>query len=311
MMLSAQRNTPKKKGLLAQYSTNLGELISRKRAEQALRAAKLEADAASRTKSEFLANMSHELRTPLNAIIGFADLMRHFASEGRDPGKSLEYAAHISGAGRHLLNIISDILDISKIESGTFTLNIEECSIRELVDASLLLVRDRARAKRQSLEFKAAPDLPILPADAARMKQILINLLSNASKFTADGGRILVVAQRTPEGGATIAIADTGIGMTADQLALAMQPFGQVQSSYSRAHEGTGLGLPIAAALTRQHGGDFHISSEQGTGTTVVVTLRPAAPGADHVNRAAPPAAPSRPRPPSLEAVSLQPGRSS
>lgn len=276
MMSGSRRQSTGSFSLLSQYSSNLGELLSRRRAEQALRAAKIEAEAASRTKSEFLANMSHELRTPLNAIIGFADLLRHFAAEGRDIEKSLEYAAHISGAGKHLLNIISDILDISKIESGTFSLNIEPCGVRELIDASLILVRDRARTKKQSLEFRGAPDLPVLPLDPARIKQVLINLLSNANKFTAESGRIVVVAQRTAEGGATIAVADTGIGMTEDQIRIAMQPFGQVQSSYSRDHEGTGLGLPIAAALVRQHGGDFHISSQPGSGTTVVLTLRPA-----------------------------------
>ncbi|HUD53534.1 sensor histidine kinase [Parvibaculum sp.] len=247
--------------------------MSRRHAEQTLRAAKLQSDMASRSKSEFLANMSHELRTPLNAIIGFADLMRHFAAEGRDIEKSLEYATHISGAGRHLLNIISDILDISKIESGTFSLHLEPHSIREVVDASLLLVKGRARDKNQTLEFKSAPDLPVLQVDAGRLKQILINILSNAHKFTPEGGRILVMAQRGAEGGATIAVADTGIGMSDEQIAVAMQPFGQVQSAFSRSHEGTGLGLPIAVALTKQHGGQFHISSKPGIGTTIVVTL--------------------------------------
>ncbi len=269
----------KKSSLLSRYSTNLGELMSRRHAEHALRAAKIESDMANRTKSEFLANMSHELRTPLNAIIGFADLMRHFATEGHDVEKSNEYASHIAVAGRHLLGIISDILDISKIESGTFMLNLEEHSLRELIDSSLILVRDRARAKGQMLEFKAASDLPVLLVDGSRMKQIFINLLSNAHKFTPEGGRIVVVAQRSGDGGATIAIADNGIGMTQEQVAVALTPFGQVQSSYSRSHEGTGLGLPMAAALVRQHGGEFHVSSQAGVGTTVVVTLpRPAAP---------------------------------
>nr|RAW04008.1 sensor histidine kinase [Aerococcus urinae] len=274
-MYGRRSSANKKTSLLSRYSTNLGELMSRRHAEHALRAAKIESDIANRTKSEFLANMSHELRTPLNAIIGFADLMRHFSNEGRDVAKSNEYAAHIAGAGRHLLSIISDILDISKIESGTFALNLEEHSLRELIDSSLILVRDRAKAKGQMLEFKAASDLPVLSVDGSRMKQIFINLLSNAHKFTPERGRILVVAQRSVDGGATVAIADNGIGMTEDQISVALTPFGQVQSSYSRSHEGTGLGLPIAAALVRQHGGDFHVSSQPGVGTTVVVTLPP------------------------------------
>ncbi|MES1989882.1 MAG: HAMP domain-containing sensor histidine kinase [Pseudomonadota bacterium] len=251
--------------------------MSRKQSETALRAAKVESDLANRTKSEFLANMSHELRTPLNAIIGFADLLGHFSKDGRDPQKGAEYAGHIATAGRHLLNIITDILDISKIESGTFELACEEHCLRELIDQSLILVRDRARDKNQTLEFRTAPDLPTLEVDGQRLKQVFINLLSNAHKFTPAGGRIFVVAQRTTGGGATIAIVDNGIGMTDDQISIALTPFGQVQSAYSRAHEGTGLGLPIAAALIRQHGGEFHISSTPGAGTTIVVTLPPPA----------------------------------
>jgi two-component system cell cycle sensor histidine kinase PleC len=293
--MNGRRDTSHKKtSLLSRYSTNLGELMSRRHSEHALRAAKTESDLANRTKSEFLANMSHELRTPLNAIIGFADLLRHFSKEGRDIDKSTEYAEHIAGAGRHLLNIISDILDISKIESGTFELNIEEYSLRELIDSSLILVRDRARTKKQTLEFRAASDLPVLLVDAQRLKQVFINLLSNASKFTGEGGRILVVAQRSADGGATIAVADTGIGMSEEQLSIALKPFGQVQSAYSRAHEGTGLGLPIAAALTRQHGGDFHVSSKPGAGTTVVVTLPPPASKARAIS-SLPPLFPGKP----------------
>ncbi len=266
---------PKKISLLQNYSANLGELMSRKHSETALRAAKMESDLANRSKSEFLANMSHELRTPLNAIIGFADLLAHFAQAGHAHDKGAEYAGHIAGAGRHLLNIISDILDISKIESGTFELASDDHSIRDLIDQSLILVRDRARDKQQTLEFRAAPDLPVLCVDGQRLKQVFINLLSNAHKFTPEGGRIVVVAQRSANGGATVAIADTGIGMTEAQIETALTPFGQVQSAYSRAHEGTGLGLPIAAALVRQHGGEFHISSKPEAGTTIVVSLPP------------------------------------
>tara|TARA_R110002110_G_scaffold4877_2_gene24653 strand:- start:2412 stop:3284 length:873 start_codon:yes stop_codon:yes gene_type:complete len=263
----------RRKSLLTDYSTNLGELMSRQRSETALRSAKIEADMASRTKSEFLANMSHELRTPLNAIIGFSEFIQHIAESGEPSDKTGEYASHIAGAGRHLLNIISDILDISKIESGTFSLATEPCDIRELIDACLVLIEPRIREKKQVLEIKADSVLPDVPADIRRIKQVLINLLSNAHKFTAEGGRIVLVATRTPDGGATIAVADTGIGMSKEQIAHAMTPFGQVQASYARGHEGTGLGLPIAAALTRLHGGDFQIYSEPGKGTTVFFTL--------------------------------------
>lgn len=269
----------RRKSLLADYSTNLGELMSRRQSEAALRSAKIESDMASRTKSEFLANMSHELRTPLNAIIGFSEFIQHIAASGKPSDKTVEYAEHIAGAGRHLLNIISDILDISKIESGTFQLTCEEYDLRELIEACTVLIEPRIREKRQVLEVKADQVLPAVPIDVRRIKQVLINLLSNAHKFTGEGGRIVLVATRTPDGGATIAVADTGIGMTKDQIDYAMTPFGQVQSSYARGHEGTGLGLPIAAALTKLHGGEFQIHSEPGRGTTVFFTLPPVRPG--------------------------------
>jgi two-component system cell cycle sensor histidine kinase PleC len=265
----------RRKSLLADYSTNLGELVSRRRSETALRAAKIESDTASRTKSEFLANMSHELRTPLNAIIGFSEFIQHIAATGKPSEKTSEYASHIAGAGRHLLNIISDILDISKIESGTFELSTEIYSLRDLIDACVVLIDPRIREKKQVLEVKADPVLPEVPIDVRRIKQVLINLLSNAHKFTAEGGRIVLVATRTPDGGATLAVADTGIGMSEEQISYAMTPFGQVQSSYARGHEGTGLGLPIAAALTKLHGGEFQVYSEPGKGTTVFFTLPP------------------------------------
>ena len=266
----------RRKTLLADYSTNLGELMSRRQSETALRSAKVESDMASRTKSEFLANMSHELRTPLNAIIGFSEFIQHIAASGKPSDKTGEYAEHIAGAGRHLLNIISDILDISKIESGTFSLATEMHDLRDLIDACTVLIEPRVREKKQVLDIMADPVLPSVPVDVRRFKQVLINLLSNAHKFTAEGGRIVLVATRTPDNGATIAVADTGIGMSKEQIDHAMTPFGQVQSSYARGHEGTGLGLPIAAALTKLHGGEFQIYSEPGKGTTVFFTLPPA-----------------------------------
>jgi two-component system cell cycle sensor histidine kinase PleC len=247
--------------------------------ESALRTAKLEAELSSRSKSEFLANMSHELRTPLNAIIGFSDLIQHLG--GVKPEKNVEYATNIADAGRHLLNIISDILDISKIESGTATLSLDRHGVRELVESSLVLIRERMESKEQKLELRLARDLPTLVVDGRRIKQILINLLSNAHKFTPVRGRILVVASRTPEGGATIAVADTGPGMTPDELQIAMKPFGQVRSDHLRSHSGTGLGLPIAVALAREHGGTLHVASEPGAGTTVILALPPAAPSED------------------------------
>ncbi len=259
--------------LLSQYTENMGELMSRRRSEEALRAAKLESDLASRAKSEFLANMSHELRTPLNAIIGFSEFIQHMQDTAAQQDRVVEYATHISGAGRHLLNIIGDILDISKIESGNFKLDLGRHDPAEIVDSCVAMVQPRISEKGQVLEVKMTPDLPQLMLDERRVKQVLINLLSNAHKFTPAGGRIVLVVACNRNKSVSFAVADSGIGMNETQIARAMTPFGQVESAFSRSQEGTGLGLPIAAALTRLHGGEFHISSEPGQGTTVVFTL--------------------------------------
>jgi two-component system, cell cycle sensor histidine kinase PleC len=272
-------NTQKKSSLLSRYSADLGRLISRQRAETALRAAAIESALANRAKSEFLANMSHELRTPLNAVIGFSDLI------GKKDGRPLtqeqthEYAGHISRAGNHLLNIISDILDISKIESGSFTLDTSIHDMRDIVDSSVALIQPRVEAKKQHLDVKIDDNIPPLNIDGRRIKQVLINLLSNAHKFTPEGGRIVVVATADGHRVVTVAVTDTGIGMAPEQLEHVLKPFVQVQSSYSRNHEGTGLGLPISKALVEQHGGRFFLSSRPDGGTMAAFTLPVAATG--------------------------------
>jgi two-component system cell cycle sensor histidine kinase PleC len=265
---SSQRDS-----LLARYSATLGELALRRQTELALVAAKAESDLASRAKSAFLGTMSHELRTPLNAIIGFSDLIKSMKSSDRDALTSIEYASHIANAGRHLLAVVNDILDISKIESGTFSLSVDRYPIGEIIGECIPLVERQIRERQQTLELRIDERLPELDLDARRIKQILVNLLSNANKFTPERGRILVVARRNRDGGATIAVVDSGVGMGPDQLALAMTPFGQVQSHLSRSQEGTGLGLPIARGLARLHGGDLFLESEPDAGTTAVLTL--------------------------------------
>ena len=261
------RTRRERTSLLSRYTADAGECISRKRTEHALRAASLEQALASRAKSEFLANMSHELRTPLNAIIGFSDLIG--CKPAATGGKATEYALLINRAGRHLLNIITDILDVSKIESGTFELDLQSHCIREIVLAGAAFVEPRIAEKRQKLVLELPENLPMVMADARRLKQIVINLLSNAHKFTPELGRIVVTAAQTAGDGVTVSVRDTGIGMTPDQIAVALKPFGQIYSGRSRAHEGTGLGLPIAKALVEQHGGSFMVESTEGAGTTV------------------------------------------
>jgi len=267
------RARQKSASLLSAYTANLGQLMTRRRAESALRAAAIESALANRAKSEFLANMSHELRTPLNAIIGFGELIETLAPEKRSAGKPRQYAGYITQAGRHLLEVVNDILNISEIESGSFRVEGEPLDLKKLVTSAILLSQRRIDQKRQTIEVHIPATLPPVMADALRLKQILINLLSNASKFTAEGGRLRVAAE--PEGAERIAIAvsDTGVGMTQEEIDRALQPFTQIRSAYTRNEEGTGLGLPIARALVLRHGGTFHVASTPSVGTTVTFTL--------------------------------------
>ena len=276
--MSYRRSKSRPPSLLLDYSETLGFMRFRRQSELALKAGRLEAELANRSKSEFLANMSHELRTPLNAIIGFSELIQHL--DARNPAKSVEYAANISDAGRHLLAIISDILDISKIESGTSVPEFQTCNIAEVVEASALLLRERIDTKRQTLSVEMASDLPLLQVDQRRIRQIVINLLTNAHKFTPENGRITVVARRTGEGGVAVSVTDTGPGMTAEELQIAVKPFGQVRTGHMESHGGVGLGLPITIALARQHGGDLAFESTPGVGTTITLFLPPSPPDA-------------------------------
>ncbi|HEX4292935.1 MAG TPA: HAMP domain-containing sensor histidine kinase [Rhizomicrobium sp.] len=269
--MQRQRKIALRDSLLSRYSDSLGEMMMRRRNETAMKAAHAESELASRTKSAFLATVSHELRTPLNSIIGFSDVILAM----KDGGKAAEYATHIAKSGRRLLEVVTDILDISKIESGTFVLNSQPNDLAEIAEAAVEVMQPEIAAKHQTLDVRLPRDLPMLSIDFKRIKQVLVNLLSNASKFTPERGRIILVAKATPEGGATVAVADTGVGMSADQIAVAMRAFGQVQGHLSRTQEGTGLGLPIARGLARQHGGDLHLESQPGAGTTVFLTLPP------------------------------------
>src|SRR5882672_1324083 len=271
------RNRSKSNSLLSAYSADLGQMISRQRAETALRAAAIESAMASRAKSEFLANMSHELRTPLNAIIGFGELIEQLVPEKRSAGKPRQYAGYIAHAGRHLLEVVNDILNISEIESGNFSLNLERLDLREIVGTSALLAQRRVEQKKQTLDVHIPEDLPRVLGDDLRLKQIFINLLSNASKFTGEGGRLCVAAQLDGPDSVAVAVGDTGCGMTQEEIRRALEPFTQIRSTYSRNEEGTGLGLPIAKALILRHGGKLHITSQPNVGMTVTFTLPAAA----------------------------------
>ena len=233
-----------------------------------------EAEAASRAKSEFLANMSHELRTPLNAIIGFAEVIERETFGPAGP-RYREYASDIHGSGRHLLQVINDILDLSKVEAGQMLLHEARLDPALVMQGCVRLIKPRAAKSNVRIYTAFDPGLPVLLADEARLRQIGLNLMSNAVKFTKAGGRVSISTGLDSAGGITIAVADSGIGMTADEIRIALEPFRQVTSSLSRTNEGTGLGLPLTKTLVELHGGELDIASVPGRGTTVTVKFPP------------------------------------
>lgn len=261
----------KASGLLARYSDTFGEMQLRKYTERAIRAARAEAELNARSKSAFLSTMSHELRTPLNAIIGFSDLLRQPGTTS--PSETSDYAEHIANAGRRLLNVVSDVLDMSRLESGSLSLDPAPLCIGEVLEIAVENARSAFAAKQQSLDLRLEAGLPDISGDSKRLRQLFANLLSNASKFTGEKGRILVMAKAVKGGGVTIAIADTGVGMTHEQIVLALKPFAQVQGHLTRTQEGAGLGLPIAMGIVQLYGGSLYLDSQLGAGTTAVVTL--------------------------------------
>ncbi len=238
-----------------------------------LLASKEIAEAANQARAQFLAHMSHELRTPLHAIIGFSELIQQQAPMKPGSPPIAEYAGDILGSGRHLLELINTILDISKVESGTATLSETVFPVAELARASLVSVRSQADARDIALALELPKTTVRLRGDRMRLLQVLINLLSNAVKFTPAHGRIVLAASISATGGLVFSVTDTGIGMTEAEIAIAMEPFGQVESSLSRSFEGTGLGLPLAHRLAVLHGGRLELSSAKGRGTTATVYL--------------------------------------
>jgi signal transduction histidine kinase len=254
-------------GIRVYIGTDITELVEK---EQRHRATEL----AYRTKSQFLANMSHELRTPLNAILGFSQLIRD-ATAGPVDARYRSFAEDIHGAGQHLLKLINDILDLSKIEVGRMELRESAVDVGEVVRNCCRLLHERAREDHLALEQDIPVGIPCLLADELRLKQVLLNLLSNAIKFTPSGGRVRVAAASRADGGLDLVVADTGVGMSPEDIDTALTPFQQVERGFGRSYDGTGLGLPLAKTLAELHGAHFDIQSTPGVGTVVTIAMPP------------------------------------
>jgi len=242
-------------------------------AYEALRLAKEKAEAANRAKSGFLATMSHELRTPLNAIIGFSEMMQREVLGSLGNKQYRAYVADIHRSGTHLLQIINDILDLSKAEDGKLELYEEVFDLRDTIRSVHQLISARIGDGGLSDSVELPADLPLLRADEHKTKQVLLNLVTNAVKFTPSGGHVGIAGRFDPETGLSLSVSDTGIGIAPGDIARVIEPFEQVDSSFTRAHQGSGLGLPLVKAIVELHGGTLAIHSEVGVGTEVSVTF--------------------------------------
>jgi signal transduction histidine kinase len=248
------------------------DVTEAKLVETQLRRAKDEAEMASRSKTEFLANMSHELRTPLNAVIGFSDILIGQIFGPLGDSRYRDYARDIRDSGQHLLNLINDVLDVSKVEFGKVELLEETVDVMAIIEACIRLMRERADTAGIRLVQELPRALPQIQADSRRLKQILLNLLSNAVKFTPPGGRVTIRA-RDGADGLRLVVEDSGIGIAPADLEKALRPFGQIDSRLARKYQGTGLGLPLARSMTELHGGELILESAPGRGTTATVWL--------------------------------------
>ncbi|CCQ74715.1 ATP-binding protein [Magnetospira sp. QH-2] len=249
------------------------DITSYKTIEAGLVAARDEAQMANRSKSEFLANMSHELRTPLNAVIGLAEMMNMGVYGDLGTDKYREYVQDIRTSGQHLLNLINDILDLSRIESSYMELHEESLDLLEQSEEALHLLRLRMEEKGKTVELLVPADLPHLRADRVALRSMLLNLISNSEKFTGDSGRITLSGSLRADGGLDLWVADNGIGIPPDHIDSIAQPFRQVERAWTRSHEGSGLGLAITRSLLELHGGRLIIDSDLGRGTKVTLSF--------------------------------------
>jgi len=272
-LLSCRRDTDEKGK--PQFWVIAVDITERKETEVALAREKTQTESANQAKAVFLANMSHELRTPLNAVIGFSEIIRQetFGPIG-DP-RYVDYAEDISRSGRHLLAVVNDILDMAKIESGAREIEDETLDSQSMIRQAVTAIQPMAERRWVTVEVRLSSNLPLLVADRRASLQVLINLLSNAVKFSPEGRTVTVTDAVQSDGGLSIAVSDRGPGMTSEEIEIALRPFGQVDQAFNRAHEGTGLGLPISASLMHLMGGVLDINSIPGSGTTVWVRFPP------------------------------------
>jgi signal transduction histidine kinase len=256
-------------GIVSLYS----DITQRKTAERRMAQARNQAELANRAKSEFLANMSHELRTPLNAIVGFADVVSNEVLGPMADKKYLEYIKDIHSSGLHLLSLINDVLDMAKIESGKIDLESERLSVSRVIKDTLLMVREQAQRRNIELVVSVSAADIFFIGDERALKQALLNIVSNAVKFSKDSGRVDVRAKYDGRNGLVLEVEDHGIGMSKEAIERALQPFEQADSSTTRTYGGTGLGLPIANGLAEAHGGTLTVESCEGEGTRVRILL--------------------------------------
>jgi cell cycle sensor histidine kinase DivJ len=248
------------------------DISDRKTQEAELVRTRDEAESANRIKTQFLANMSHELRTPLNSIMGFSEILNRELFGSLGEGRYRDYAHLIHESGEHLLNVVNDILDISKIETGKFKILKEPVDVSTLVKSCCDVMRHTAEQKQLALMLEVAPCLPALSADNRACKQMLLNVISNAIKFTNPGGSVCVSA-RASNGAVELAVTDNGVGIAAAELPKLGNPFVQASNSHDGSCEGAGLGLSVVKGLARLHGGKLELKSTLGKGTTATITL--------------------------------------
>ena len=268
--------TSKTNTLMQDYATLIGDAVLRQRTRVAERKARVEAELATRVKSEFVSNMSHELRTPLNTVLGFSKLLKEHGERRLSDEDIVQYAGLIQDSARHLLAVINGILDISKIQSGTYALDAFEVDVGAVLRDCVAEAEATAEEAGVAISLRLAFSLPLVRGDDTKLAQVFSNLISNAVKFTPKGGTVTVEALESGDSGIMIAIRDTGVGMTEDEIRVSVEPFGQVDGARTRWREGTGLGLPIAKSLVELHGGELHITSVKDKGTDVTVRLPPA-----------------------------------